>query len=102
MPRFNVEHKGKWACFSGIVDEFITEFSSKEKHEEWRILEYGRCNYQPTEECNMKTLEDCAFCISLNHDIEDAINNFAESGLDEEDFIELLENEYTKRKEEND
>ena len=42
MPKFNVEHNGKWACFSSIVDTFITEFMPLEEYEKWRDLEYGR------------------------------------------------------------
>lgn len=30
MPRFNVEADGEWACFSSIVDAFVTPFMQKE------------------------------------------------------------------------
>lgn len=36
MPRYNVEYNGKWACFSSIVDGFVTEFMNKSEYEEWR------------------------------------------------------------------
>lgn len=42
MPRFNVELDGKWACYSGISDEFITPFMTLEEFEKWRDEEYGR------------------------------------------------------------
>lgn len=42
MPRFNVEHDGMWACFSTIVEDFITPFMPLEKYEQWRDEEYGR------------------------------------------------------------
>lgn len=35
-------HKGKWACFSSIVDDFITEFMPLDEYERWRDLEYGK------------------------------------------------------------
>lgn len=42
MPRFNVQNeKGEWACFSTIVDDFVTEFMPRDKYQEWRIREYG-------------------------------------------------------------
>lgn len=40
MPRYNVEHKGKWACFSSVVDDFITWFMPKTDYEIWRKEEY--------------------------------------------------------------
>lgn len=42
MPRFNVELDGKWACYSGISDEFITPFMTLEEFEKWRDKEYGK------------------------------------------------------------
>jgi hypothetical protein len=41
MPRYNVEHENKWACFSSIVDDFITEFMPLDEYERWRKAEYG-------------------------------------------------------------
>lgn len=42
MPRFNVEHEGKWACFSSIIDDFITPFMPLDEYEKWRWFQYGR------------------------------------------------------------
>lgn len=42
MPRYNVQNeKGEWACFSTIVDDFITDFMSRDEYQAWRIKEYG-------------------------------------------------------------
>lgn len=42
MPRYNVQRKdGQWACFSSIVDDFITDFMPREEYQQWRIREYG-------------------------------------------------------------
>lgn len=43
MPRYNVQHPetGKWACFSSVVDDFITDWMPEKKYEKWRRKEYG-------------------------------------------------------------
>ena len=42
MPRYNVQNKeGKWACFSAIVDDFITDFMPRNEYQAWREREYG-------------------------------------------------------------
>ena len=41
MPRYNVEHDGYWACFSSIVDDFVTPFMPLARYEEWRTNQYG-------------------------------------------------------------
>lgn len=42
MPRYNVQNnEGKWACFSSIVDDFITDFMSRAEYQAWREKEYG-------------------------------------------------------------
>ncbi len=58
MPRYNVEHKGKWACFSTIVDEFITPFMRRRRYDRWRLKEYGRAGFYPLEETNLMTYEE--------------------------------------------
>jgi hypothetical protein len=44
MPRFNVEHEGKWIVFSSGVDDFITSFMTVEEFVKWRDTEYGVTN----------------------------------------------------------
>lgn len=59
MPRFNVKRAdGMWACFSTVVDDYITEFMPKDSYEEWRKEQYGVANYQPAEECNIMDYEE--------------------------------------------
>lgn len=42
MPRYNVQNeKGEWACFSSIVDDFVTGFMPRDEYQKWRIKEYG-------------------------------------------------------------
>ncbi|MCM1441160.1 MAG: hypothetical protein NC131_18455 [Roseburia sp.] len=42
MPRYNVQNEnGEWACFSSIVDDFITEFMPRAEYQAWREKEYG-------------------------------------------------------------
>ena len=64
MPRYNVQNeKGEWACFSSIVDDFVTEFMPREEYQAWRIKEYGiHCG--EIEEANQMDYEE-AMIISL-------------------------------------
>lgn len=59
MPRYNVQNPdtGLWACFSGICDEFITDWMSKDEYEAWRRKQYG-VDIEPAEACNMMDYEE--------------------------------------------
>ena len=84
MPRYNVRnYKGKWACFSGIIDEFITPFMPKDEYEKWRIEEYGYTekDYEPAEKCNMMPVEEAILSLSLNHSGADILRNLIFAGL---------------------
>jgi hypothetical protein len=81
MPRFNVEHNGKWACFSTIPDGFITVFAEKSDYEEWRLEEYGRVSYKPSEDCNIMTMSEAVSSASLNHSKEEVICDLLEAGI---------------------
>lgn len=65
MPRFNVEHEGYWACFSTVVDEFITEFMPLEEYEKWRREEYGR-NCGTVYESNRMSYEEALSHMHVN------------------------------------
>lgn len=90
MPRFNVEYKGGWACFSGITDSFITEFMDKAEYEEWRRFEYGEAAYKPAEECNVMTMKDAVHSITLNRPRENAVRCLLEAGFQEEECEQLM------------
>lgn len=96
MPRFNVEHNGKWACFSTISDEFETPFMSKDEYEKWRLEEYGRANYKPAENCNRMTLDDAVSAIALNHTIEELEECLIYAGFSSDEAIDLLNKELSK------
>jgi hypothetical protein len=89
MPRYNVNYKNKWACFSSIVDGFITKFTDKSDYEEWRKSEY-RIDYRPVEQCNLKTMEDAVFSIRLNRTHNEAIKHLIECGLEHEESEKLI------------
>jgi len=91
MPRYSVEHNGKWACFSTISDQFIRPFSDKADHEAWRLLEYGRADYLPAEKCNMMTIGEAVSDASLYNEKEDVINNLVEAGIDRAEAETLWE-----------
>ncbi len=78
MPRYNVKNdKGEWACFSSIVDDFVTDFMPKDKYEEWRKVQYGIANYRPAEECNVMDYHEamqtslCTRASNKGHDLAD-------------------------------
>jgi len=86
MPRFNVEYNGKWACFSTVTDEFLTEFMDKSNYEEWRkneirFVHYGKENFKPAEQCNVYTMDEAVSSASLNHSRKDVIQDLVWSGL---------------------
>lgn len=59
MPRYNVQNPdtGLWACFSGISDEFITDWMLKDEYEAWRRKQYGE-GVEPAEACNMMDFDE--------------------------------------------
>lgn len=90
MPRYNVNHNNKWACFSSICDAFITEFMDKDIYEEWRKVEYGLCDYEPAEKRNMMNMHDAVSSIRLNRNHEDAIKCLLEAGLPQDECEQLM------------
>lgn len=90
MPRYNVEYNGKWACFSSIVDAFVTGFMDKAEYEEWRKKEYGLHDYEPAEKRNMKSMEEAVISICLNMTHEEAIEHLIKCGLPQEVCEELV------------
>jgi len=98
MPRYNVEHNGKWACFSTISDGFITKFTDKADHEAWRLLEYGRADYLPAEKCNVMTIGEAVSAAALSNEKEAVINDLIEAGIDNLE-AERLYQEYSENKE---
>ena len=92
MPRFNVEHNGKWACYSTISESFVTSFMAKIDYEEWRIREYGRINYVPAERSNIMTIAEAVASASLNKEKADVIASLVgEAGLSQSEAEELWE-----------
>ena len=62
MPRYNVQRPsdGKWACFSSIVDDYITDFMPENEYQAWREEEYGR-QAGPLREANQMTYEKAEY-----------------------------------------
>lgn len=89
MPRYNVEYKGRWACFSSIVDDFISSFMNQNDYEEWRKNEYGK-DYSPLGKCNMATIHDATWSIRLNRTHDKTIQSLQECGLSEIESHQIL------------
>ena len=90
MPRYNVNHNGKWACFSSIIDSFITQFMDKSIYETWRKQQYGISDYKPAEQCNIMTMKEAVFLIRLNRTYDEALECLLESGLPIEECKKIL------------
>jgi len=90
MPRYNIEHNGKWACFSSICDRFVTEFMDKYNYEVWRRIEYGVKDYKPAEQCNTMTIKEATFSIRLNRTHEETLDCLLECGLPESECEQIL------------
>ena len=90
MPRHNIEHNGKWACFTSISDGFLTVFMDKSEYEEWRKKQYGEHGYEPAEKRNMMTMKDAAFSIRMNRTHEEAIECLLECGLPESECEQII------------
>ncbi len=80
MPRYNVEADGQWACFSSVVDAFITPFMSLTDYEKWRDREYGP-DKEPLKTANKMSLKYALFSLSLNKSEHEIIECMREAGL---------------------
>lgn len=80
MPRYNVELDGEWACFSGVVDAFMTPFVPRGDYERWRLDEYGYyC--MPLELANRMTLREAMARLSTNRSDVEILQNLREARL---------------------
>lgn len=69
MPRYNVCYDGKWACYSSIVDDFITPFMALDGYEKWRSKEYGH-EKKPLDQNSMNINEAVlGMCINNPNDV---------------------------------
>ena len=80
MPRYNVELDGEWACFSSVVDAFVTPFVMRDDYERWRRDEYGRYRGQ-LEQTNRMTLREAMARLSTNKSDAEILQNLREAGL---------------------
>lgn len=80
MPRYNVELDGEWACFSGIVDAFVTPFFPRDDYERWRRDEYGK-SCGPLEQANRMTLREAMARLSTNRSDAEILQNLRDAGL---------------------
>lgn len=98
MPRYNVEHNNKWACFSSIVDAFITKFVDKEDYEVWRKEEHELwmkltnkvAVFEPVEQCNQMDMIKAVFSIRLHNSHEESVKHLVECGLSLEESEKLI------------
>lgn len=79
MPRYNVEHKGKWACFTSISDGFITPFMELEDFEQWRKEEYGR-GRPLIEQANKMSMDEALFSMIVARSRQDILKELEEIG----------------------
>jgi hypothetical protein len=89
MPRYNVTYHDKWACFSSVVDGFVTKFMGKQDYEAWRIREYGS-NCRPIEECNIITMNEAVSSIRIYNSHGEAIDQLVGCGISQEESEKLI------------
>lgn len=80
MPRYSVEHNNRYACFSSIVDGFITPFTVKN-----------------LEQYNPMDMRDAISSIRLHNTHEETIEQLTECGISKEEAEKLvydIETEY--------
>lgn len=70
MSRYNVEHEGRWACFSTLTEEFITPFMCVKRYNWWRKRQYGKAGYVPLPEANTMTYAEAIERIKLRRQAE--------------------------------
>ena len=73
MPRFNVNkpNTDEWACFSTIVDDFVTEFMPRSEYQKWREREYGiHCG--EIEDSNIMNYKDALETIEFRRSVREA------------------------------
>ena len=91
--RYNINYNGMWACFSGIIDAFITKFMNKDDYEEWRKIEYGPYyTDELAEGRNIETMDYAVVHIRLNRDREEAMECLLETGLPKDECEQLMDN----------
>lgn len=81
MPRYNVCYKGKWACYSSVVDDFITEFMPVSSYELWRSFVYGNAKRSLRENC--MSIDDAVLGMCLNEKPDDIMKKAKQLGIDE-------------------
>ena len=90
MPRWNVQREdGKWACFSTIVDAYITGFSDEEEYENWRKEEYGR-SWEPARRCNLMSVDETLDALCMNRSYAEVIEQLSFVGLDTPENIKKI------------
>lgn len=85
MPRFNVEYKGLLACFSSVVEDFITPLMSLEAYERWRIKQYGRSGRTPLGHVNVMTMHEAIASMKMNKSHDDVAERLREMGIEEDE-----------------
>lgn len=98
MPHYNVEHEGRWAVFSSVVDEFITPFMTVDEFVKWRDEMYDEAD---TLDCiagkkyfNTMSLHDCLVTVCGWHGIEQVESIVRVNKLNVD--IQKIEDEFNK------
>jgi hypothetical protein len=90
VKRYNVEYDNKLACFSPIVDRFITKFMDKRDYEYWCISEYGFWNYIFHKNVETITMEEAVSILTSRYSKEYVLLYLREANIHYEDAIQLM------------
>lgn len=80
MPRYIVRAQDLIACYSTVVEDFITPFMDLDSFEKWRDAEYGP-NKKPLSRVYEIPLNEAIFELSLNKPDSDIMESMRQAGL---------------------
>ena len=90
MGRCNVRREdGKWACFSTVVDAFITPFVSEKRYEAWLRKEYGR-SWRPVSGGYKMPFDETLDAICLNRTREEVIEQLKFAGINTPEVLKKI------------
>ncbi|HZK71038.1 MAG TPA: hypothetical protein VFD03_05890 [Clostridia bacterium] len=89
MPRYNVNYKNKWACFSSVVDGFVSKFMDGEDYDAWRKCQYGN-EYIPIEHSNQMTMKEAVSSIRMHDSHDESVKQLIGCGISQEESEKLI------------
>jgi len=87
MPRYNVNYNDKLACFSSIVDGFVSEFMNEYDYNGWRNIQRGDHAVSPR---NIMTMKEAVSSIRMHNSHNESVEELVECGISQEESESLI------------